>query len=54
LENSRARTEEALALARKLGDRAVEARSLWTLLVSLTWYNPAGAGVRRERSADRK
>jgi tetratricopeptide (TPR) repeat protein len=39
LENSRARTEEALALARKLGDRAVEARSLWTLLVSLTWYD---------------
>ena len=42
-ENSRARTEEALALARKLGDRKVEARCLWTLLVSLTWFNPQQA-----------
>jgi class 3 adenylate cyclase/tetratricopeptide (TPR) repeat protein len=43
LENSRARTEEALALARRLDDRAVEARSLWTLLVSQTWFNPQQA-----------
>jgi predicted ATPase len=43
LEKSRARTEEALALARQMGDRRVEARCLWTLLVALTWFNPTEA-----------
>jgi class 3 adenylate cyclase/tetratricopeptide (TPR) repeat protein len=42
-ENSRTYTEEALSLARRLGERAVESRCLWTLLVSLTWFNPQEA-----------
>ena len=36
-EKARQRAEEALALARQLGDRYTEARSLWSLLLSYTW-----------------
>ena len=36
-EKARLRAEEALALARELGDRYTEARSLWSLLLSYTW-----------------
>ena len=42
-ENARARSEEALALARKLGDRRTEARSLWSLLLTSTWFDPPQA-----------
>ncbi len=42
-ENAHARSEEALALARKLGDRRTEARSLWSLLLTSTWFNPLQA-----------
>jgi tetratricopeptide (TPR) repeat protein len=35
--------EKALALARHLGDRAAEARSLWILLISTSWVNPEQA-----------
>ncbi len=43
IENALARTEEALALARQLGDRRVEARCLWTLLMAQIWFNPKKA-----------
>jgi len=36
-EIARKRAEEALALARQLGDRYTEARSLWILVLSYTW-----------------
>jgi predicted ATPase/class 3 adenylate cyclase len=42
-ENARARSEEALALSRQLGDRASEARSLWNLLLAFTWFDQSQA-----------
>ena len=38
-ENSRLYTNKALALARDLGDRFVEARSLWSLLLSHSYFD---------------
>ena len=43
VENSRVRSEEALLLARKLGDRATEARCLWNLLLAFSWFDPQKA-----------
>jgi len=56
LEKGRQRSEEALALARELGDRRAEARSLWSLLLALTWvdsvkaleYGESGLVIARE------
>jgi predicted ATPase/class 3 adenylate cyclase len=56
IENARARSEKALALARQLGDKASEARSLWNLLLALTWidqpqaleYGESGLAIARE------
>ncbi len=42
-ESARQRSEEALVLAQHLGDKAVEARSLWNLLLALTWIDPLKA-----------
>ena len=55
-ENSRRRSEEALALARELGERGTEARSLWSLLLALSWidsrqaldYGESGLVIARE------
>jgi tetratricopeptide (TPR) repeat protein len=55
-ENSLKRSEEALALARQLGDRWTEARSLWSLLLAFTWidtqqaleYGESGLAIARE------
>jgi class 3 adenylate cyclase/tetratricopeptide (TPR) repeat protein len=41
--DGRQRAEEALALARELGDRAIEARSLWCLLLASRWVDSAQA-----------
>ncbi|MDX1435235.1 MAG: AAA family ATPase, partial [Anaerolineales bacterium] len=43
IEKARQRSEEALALARELGDRWTEARSLWTLMLALSWIDPSQA-----------
>ena len=43
LENARLRSEEALALARALGDQVAEARSLWNLLLCLSFRDPPRA-----------
>ncbi len=53
------RSEEALALARSLGDRAIEAHSLWNLLLVSTWLDPkqalqygeAGLKIAQERAS---
>jgi class 3 adenylate cyclase/tetratricopeptide (TPR) repeat protein len=39
LENSRLYTDKALAMARELGDRFVEARALWSLLLSHSYFD---------------
>jgi class 3 adenylate cyclase/tetratricopeptide (TPR) repeat protein len=39
LENSRLYTDKALTLARELGDRFVEARALWSLLLSHSYFD---------------
>jgi len=59
-ENALARSEEALSLARQLGDRATEARSLWNLLLASTWfdqpqaleYGESGLVIARELADD--
>ncbi len=38
-EKSKKLSEKALALARRLGDRRMEARSLWSLLLAHTWVD---------------
>ncbi|MEZ4769232.1 MAG: adenylate/guanylate cyclase domain-containing protein [Caldilineales bacterium] len=56
---ARQRAEEALALARQIGDRATEARSLWNLLLSYTWddsvqaldHGERGLAIARELAA---
>lgn len=56
MENSRMRSEEALTLARQLGERGTEARSLWSLLLALSWvdsrqaldYGESGLAIARE------
>jgi class 3 adenylate cyclase/tetratricopeptide (TPR) repeat protein len=60
MENAIARSEEALALAQKLGDRGAEARSLWNLMLALWWfdsrqsleYGESGLAIARELAAN--
>jgi len=49
-EKARQRAEEALALARELGDRYTEARSLWILLLLFIWNDSVQALDYGERS----
>lgn len=53
-------SEKALALARKLGDRRAEARSLWSLVLAKSWFDTGaalahgeeGLKIARELTAD--